>query len=293
MEKTYVNPIKSLKTIIIGLACVILGSLYYVYNISERPKNIIVSLRHEKSIVLKDLEKTQYLLNIIKTDNKILEEKLSYEKKKIAQLISGLKTGKLSQNSIGIYRKNVDVAGERIKILAEEIAVYRKKNDSIASVLKKEKKKNDTLKTSNKILKKTNKKLLEKITEASNLYYYNLETKCFKVKNDKKESETNNANKTNLLRINFSIAENKIIKSTDKNFYIQIIDPNNNVVGNKETLNFGENLLVFSTSINLKYENQNTIVSTELKVKNLEKGNYAINVFDNSKKVLQSKFTLN
>lgn len=264
-----------------------------MYNISDRPKKIIVSLRHEKAIVLKELEKTQLSLNAIKTDNKILAEKLIVEKKKIAALISSLKNKNLSKKNINIYKNDADFTNKRIKTLITEISTFKKKNDSISGVLKKEKRKNDTLKNFNVRLRKTNKKLLDKITQASSLNYYGLETSFYKAKSDKKETETTNASRINTIRIRFSIAENKLIKPINKNFYIQIIDPKNNVVGNKEALNFGEDILVVSSEIKVRYENQNTTVSSDIPVKKLEKGSYSVYVYDNSKRILQSTFILN
>ena len=276
---------KSFKIIIVLLAFTMIGSLFYIYKMSDRSKSMIISLREQKSIVLKDLEKSQLILENVKEGNKSLSKKLASEQLKIKDLIAKLKTQKVTEKTIVVYQKSANNVDQRIQQLLKEINLYKNKIDSTNVVLNNERTKIDTLTTSNK-------KLEKKINEASKLYYYNLQSFTFKDKGDGKFIETNKASRIDLLKISFMIAESNLAKTATKAFYVQIIDSKNNVVGLKSTRKFDEQELVYSIVLKANYENKTMKVEGGIPVSNLEVGTYFINIFDNSKLVLNSTFTL-
>ena len=93
--------------------------------------------------------------------------------------------------------------------------------------------------------------------------------------------------------MSFVIAENSTTKPGEKTYYIQIIDASNNVMGDKLTEKFGTDVLTYSYSKRIKYENKTIEISQDLAVKDLPKGNYYVNVFDKSNLVLKSSLVLN
>lgn len=276
---------KSFKIVVIVLAMTVLTSLLYIYKSSDRNRNAIILLRQEKSVVLKDLEKSELFLSQIMTTNKTLSSKLLLEKEQVAKLILELKTKPVTEKTIVVYKNNVNNVDNRIKLLLQEINVYKNRIDSTNVVLKTEKIKNDTLTTNNK-------KLVKKVTDASKLYFYNLQTNYFKVRSSGKQLETDKASKVDLIKISFMIAKNDFAKSFNKNYYIQIIDPANNIVGNKQTINFGQESLDFGAKTSIFYDKKTVKVETELAVKDLAAGKYKINIFDKSNLVINADFTL-
>ncbi len=277
--------VKSFKIIVILLAFTVLGSLYYIYKSSDRDRNTIINLRQEKSIVLKNLEKSEMFLNQIITTNKSLSEKLILEKEKVAKLILDLKTKPVTEKIITVYKQDANNVDNRIKLLLQEIQVYKARIDSTNVVLKIEKTKNDTLITNNK-------KLTKRVTDASKLYFYNLQTNYFKVKSSGKQIETDKASRADLIKVSFMIAENDFAKSFKKVYYVQIIDPKNNILGRKETKTFGLENLNFGAVVPVYYQNKTTKGETDIAVKDLEDGNYTINIFDKAKLILTSNFIL-
>ncbi len=260
---------------------------------SDRSKEMIMSLREQKSNLLGDLEKSQLFLDQVLTSNKSLSKKLASEQLKIKKLILDLKKKNVNEKSIVVYQKSADDVDGRVKILLSEINAYKKTIDSTNNVLKntnvvlkKEKKKNDTLITSNK-------KLVKKINDATKLYFYDLQTASLKARSSGKQTETDKASKTDLLKISFMIAESNLVKSTSKDFYIQVIDSKNNVVGSKKTEKFGNDILTYSTSVKVKYNSKTVKVEEEIPVTNLEEGLFFVNIFDGTKLILKSTFTLN
>jgi hypothetical protein len=290
---------KSFKIIIILLSFAMLGGLLYTYKMSSKSKKEIISLREEKENMLKDLEKSQLFLTQVMTSNKSLSSKLVAEQNKVKQLILDLKSKNITEKTIVDYKQTANNTDNRIKTLLNEINSYKNKIDSTNVVLNKtnvnliqtsanltkEKTKNDTLTVSNK-------KLAKKITDASKLYFYDLKTGFFKSKSSGNLTETNKASKVNLIKVSFMIAENDLVKSTSKDFYIQIIDSKNNVLGSKKVEKFGNETLNYSTSLKVKYINKTIKVEGEIPVTDLQEGILFINIFDKSKLILNSAVTL-
>ncbi len=283
----------SFKIVIILLSFTMLGGFFFMYKMSSRSKEAIIALREQKLNLLGNLEKSDLFLNQVLTSNKSLSKKLAAEHIKIKKLILDLKKKNINEKTIVVYQNSSNAVDDRVKLLLTEIDSYKKKIDSTNTVLqhtnivlKKEKTKNDTLTVSNK-------KLVKKITNASKLYFYDLKTASFKVRSSGKEIETDKASKADALKISFMIAENDLVKSSTKEFFIQIIDFKNNVLGSKKTEIFGKETLTYSTAVKVKYESKTIKVEGEIPVADLEKGLFYVNIFDKTKLVLKSTFTLN
>ena len=276
---------KSFKIIIAVLSLTILCSLFYLYISSANDRNEIVNLRKEKSVVLKDLEKSKLFLDQILTSNKSLSNKLILEREKVSKLISDLSSKTVTTKTLIVYKKDANFIDARIKTLLEQINVYKNRIDSTNVVLKIEKVKNDTL-TNN------NKKLISKVSEASKLYFYNLKSNFFKVKSSGREIETDNASRIDLIKVSFMIAENDFAKNFKKVYYVQIIDPKNNVIGRKESQRFGDFYLEYGALIPVQFEKKTVKGEADIAVKDLVYGDYKINIFDKSKIILTESFKL-
>lgn len=286
MQKNTQKVNNNLKTVIVLLATTLLGSMYYIYKMSDRSKDMIISLREEKHNIIKDLEKSQLLLTKTMTNNSALSKKVTTEEAKIKKLISELKKKKdINANTIADYKKSAIDIDDKIKGLLDEVNLYKRKVDSTNIALKKEKTKNDTLLSAHK-------KLTKKISTASKLYFYDLKTSFFKTRSSGKQIETKKASKTDLITVSFAIAENDFTKSTTKEFYVQIIDNKNNIVGIKKEKKFGSKSLAYSALKEIKYEGKTTPVTIEVPTSDLESGSFFINVFDKSKLILNSSFEL-
>jgi hypothetical protein len=278
------NPNQSFKIIIILLTLVLFGSFFYIYKISDRTKSVVISLREEKLLILKDLEKSKFFLDQALSNKTTLNSQLVLEQEKVKKLIQEIQKNDVNESKILEYKKGVINVNERIYALMKELSFYKKKADSTNVILDKQKTLNDTLTNSNKLLSK-------KIVDASKLYYYGLETIAYKLRSSGEKVETEKARKVNLLKISFSIAENKLIETSSNILYIQIIDSKSNVIGTKKTENFGSSSLIYSFTTNVDYKNKTIKIEEEFPVENMEKGSYTVNLFDKSNLVLQTTMT--
>ncbi|MDI9312069.1 MAG: hypothetical protein QM535_17780 [Limnohabitans sp.] len=267
---------------------------------SNRSKKVIVELSQkkatfdeEKAGILKNLEKSQLLLDEALAGKSKLSQELTNEKEKIKSLISELEnTKQLNDEKIRNFKKGSDEADARILALLKEVDLYKNKIDSTNTILKKERKVKDTLINSNKKLAHSNEKLTTKITSAAKLSYYSFQTKTYKFKDSGKLIETNNSSRVNLVKISFIIGENSLASQGDNQYYVQIIDANNNILGEKKTENINGKSMIYSSSKRIKYIGQTTDVEFNVFVNDLSKGTYYVNVFDKTSLILKSTFDL-
>jgi propanediol utilization protein len=95
---------------------------------------------------------------------------------------------------------------------------------------------------------------------------------------------TYKAKRINNLEVCFNLAGNEQITPGNKTVYVQIINPDNNVLADKGVVKNDEHSLVYSFKTNVEYYNQNTKVCVAIEAdrddKPLQKGNYKINIFN-------------
>lgn len=292
IEKKDNSTNKSLKIVILVMSILMIGGLFYIYKMSDRSKKVIVSLRSEKATTLKELRESQVKLEEVVLDNSELSTQLVAEKAKIAELIVKIEKAKPGDNSDLKYAKEAQDLMKRLTLITKELKASQRKVDSVSSALMITKTANNDLSTKNKDLQTNNKDLSTKITEAEQLNYLDLKANAFREKGSGKFTETDNSSKASLIKVSFSIAQNKLSQAKNKKYFIQVIDSKNNVLGNKQTINFDDQSLLYSAINIVKYENRAIKVENEIEVNKLEKGTYTVNIFDFSNMILTTSFDL-
>lgn len=284
-----------LKAIIGVLTILLIGSLIYIFKLTSDAKTLqttVTTVKSEKESVLKDLAdlKTNYDAAI--AENTTMSDELIAERDKVVKLMADLKASKGDNASLQKYKTQYKAMEQKMQNLMQEVAVLKKQNqtlttnlDSTIAVLEDNKKYNQVLVGQNEQLAKT-------VELGSKLSITNLKTASYKVRSSGKQIATDKASRTDMLKINFTVAENKIAKSGDKTYYVQVIDSKNNVLGDKATISFGDNTLTYSFTTTVKYENKTVEVSEQLPGKDFAKGTYFVNVFDKGELVSKSSFSL-
>ncbi|WP_395058195.1 hypothetical protein [Flavobacterium sp.] len=286
------NSNSGLKAIIAILALLLLGSLWYVYKItndSKATENVLIS---EKDAVLKDLEIQKDSLNAAISSNTTLSEELIAERDKIQQLMADVEKSKGDVVSMSKFKTEAATLRSNVAVLMKQVDGLKKENakltvqrDSTAVVLGETKKYADTL-------VEQNFKMANTIEKGSKLSVLNLQSSAVKQKSSGKQISTDKASRADVLKISFMIAENQIAKSGDKTYYVQVIDSKNNVLGDKKTETFGEKTLTFSFVASVKYENKTVKVEKDLPVTEIQSGSYFVNIFDKAELVSKTSFTL-
>lgn len=281
-----------LKAVIAILALLLVGSLGYIYKITTDSKLTETKLLSEKELVLKDLGDAKDSLNIAISSNSTLSDELLLERDRVEKLIVEVEKAQEGAASMQKYKVEAGRLKNNVNKLMKEVAVLKKQNellvmerDSTSTALGDSKRLNDTLSLQNN-------KLATVVEKASKLTVLNLQSSAIRQKSSGKQISTDKASKADVLKISFMIAENQVAKSGDKNYYVQIIDPKNNILGNKKTENFSDKSLTYSFVSAVKYENKTVQVSKDLPVQDIAEGLYVVNIFDKAELVSKTTFTL-
>jgi len=292
MEEQQNNSSSSLKVIIAILAILLIGSLVYIYKITSDAKQVQTELTKsvsEKDLVMKDLQDLKTTYDAAIAENTSMSDELIKERDKVVNLMNDISK---SKGDVSKYRSQYQKLESNMKVLIAENDTLKKENvvlttqrDSTIVVLGESKKYNEVLIGQNEELSKT-------VEIGSKLSVLNMKTAAYKTKSSGKQVETDKAGRVDVLRISFTIAENQIAKSGDKDYYVQVIDSKNNVLGNKQTVSFGEKSLTYSFITTVKYENKTVQVSQDLPGKDFAKGTYFVNVFDKGELASKTSFTL-
>lgn len=218
----------------------------------------IAENQENKEYLLAAQHRIEILLDSVKgmKMNMVLLSKLRKE-------ISGLQKEKQR-----LFRM-VDSINSQNKLLAEKV-------DSTSVVLTRQTLISDSLSYQNKNLE-------SKVAVGSKIHVSHIKAEGVKVKNSGKIVTTERSRRANHLKACFTVAKNPLLEAGEKEFYIQIVDPKNNVIG-KDQLSkmFGEDLLKYSAASKVYYENDDLDVCVMVEEEDFEEGDYRINIYHKS-----------
>lgn len=289
------NSNKGLKAGVVVLSLLLLGAIGYIVKLSSDVKETqteLTTTKSEKEVIIADLEALKITYDQAIAENTEMSEDLKAEREKVVQLLEEVKKEKANSASLGNYRKRYQELEAKMAALVQENEFLKMANDSLSvaidstnTILLEEREYAQTLLGQNEELSKI-------VDEASKLSILNLRTGAYRVKNSGKEVSTDKAKKADILKVEFTIAENKVAKTGDKSYYVQVIDGKSSVMGERQTIAFGDQTLTYSFIATVDYKNKTVDVSENLKGDNFEKGLYHVHIFDGKELVASKSFTL-
>jgi hypothetical protein len=277
------------------LGLLLIFSVAYNFKTVNKVENV------EKNLASEIIDKNDALqkLNEIKTiyDQALIEKselssELEIEREKVNKLIGEIKNKNIDASTLARYESKIKDIENKMRSLILENDALKKANanlttqvDSIGTELGASKEKNESLNNQNE-------ELNTKIKRASKLVVTNLNAQPFKLKSSGKTVDTDKASRVNAIKVEFTIPRNELANSGEKLYFIQIIDPKNNVIGDKKEINFDSKLLVYSFPSKVNYKNETIKISEIIKGEDFVKGRYSVNIFDNGTQVSTEYFEL-
>ena len=274
--------------ILIGLLVVLLVSLAgYTYTLIQQNKETVLFLEADKAEVQKELEALVVSYNEILQDNKLKDNELIAARDRIVVLLDSVKNYKANLSIINRYKAQVrGLKNERAQLFkrADSLLVVTQRlaieKDSTTAVLIKTIKVVDSVTTANT-------QLFNSLEKGALIGISNLDVTAIIVRKGGKIKETKRATRADKIRVCYTIAPNTLAQAGDRVLYVQVINPDNNIIGDKSNITFGQDLLTYSKSESVFYENQALDVCAIVGTagQDVLKGLYTINIFDAQRQI--------
>ena len=283
------------KIAIIILSVLLIASIFYNFKLSNDTQtltNVVAETKTEKDKVLQSLDNLKATYDTAIADKSAMSDELIVERDKVILLIADLKKSKNNAAALQGFKNRYFALESKMKDLIAENDNLKSQNGTLTIQRDSVQVANTVAVKANESLSAQNGELSKTIVKAQKLSVLNLKTVALKQKSSGKQIGTEKASRADILKISFTIAENTVATPGDKTYNVQVIDANNNVLGEKKIENYGEKSLTYSFTKTVNYDNKTVDIVEDLPVKDITGGTYYVNVFDKGELVSKTSFVL-
>lgn len=281
--------------IIVGILTLLLIVLaVYTVTLYNDNKDTVTILEDQKSDIESELQELIANYDEVIQDNEIKDKDLLAARERIEVLLDSVKDSKANIALIRRYRSEIG------KLKDERILLFKKADSLIAvnKLIVAERDNaylelNETIKVVDSVTEE-NQSMADKIKVGSIVQATNLVGDGVIIRSSGKIVDTQRSKRADKIRACFALTPNSIAEKGDRMLYIQVINPKNNLLGEKGVLEFENGTLNYSTSTKVFYENEELDVCAmvDANEEDLVEGSYTINLFDGPKLIATSKMTL-
>ena len=281
--------------ILIGILSVLLiGLAVYTVSLYNDSKNTVSSLEHQKLDIQQELESLIANYDEVIQDNELKDKDILAARERIEILLDSVKNTKANVALIGRYRAEIGKLKNERKMLfrkADSLILVNQQlameRDSTSNVLEK-----TYLVVDSVNLKNT--ELAETLKKGSALKATDLQGEAVIVRKSGKIVDTRRSSRADKVRSCFTIVPNAIAEKGDKVLFIQVINPKNNLLGDGDSIEFGNKLLSYSASTKVFYENDelDVCILVNAAEDDLIPGRYVINVFEGPTQIASTTMEL-
>ena len=277
------------------IVIILSASLYLQKNKMEQQMQLKVQFIEQKNMLRDELDdiidEHDDLLDEYGELNEQLHEKDSLIQEQIAEIRNLIRT----KSDLKEARRKIEtlksiskkyIANIDSLLVVNEVLTFEK--DSVINI-------NKDINWRNYKLNKQNEQLAETVNKGSVLILDNIEVEAIKYKNTGREVSTQQAKKTQKIRVCFSVLANPIAKAEAKTVYMQLIDNNGIVIkGNKNvSVSISDNQVICTDSLEFNYKNIEMTHCFEWeRIHMLATGYYLINLIIDEKVALQTTLKL-
>jgi len=276
------------------LAVLLIGASVLFFLKNNELNETKTALNSEISVLGDKLDDEIEKLNIKISENEVLNEDLLAKRDSLSVTLNELRASQATVESLTKYKnsyfklkrdiKKLYADNEQLQLVNTQLS---KEKDSIVGQLDSQLKLSDSLNTQVVDAQKI-------IQSASELSVAALKGSAIIEKSSGKQIPTTKARRTDKVKICFSVAENRIAEKGDKVLFVQVLDANNNVLGENTTIDLDGKTLNYSFKTDFNYTNKALDICEFLAApkKGFEKGNYFVNVFRSSDLIANTSFVL-
>ncbi len=284
-----VNPqLFNYRLIISSLLVVLAGLGIYSFTNYKSIKSYEDFLKQEKLLIEQELSEMLTSYDELSQDYDLMSSQLQEAKLETKIALDSLRLLKSDLSIITKFKNQLLVLKTKSKVLLATVDSLNTAN------LRLEKEKRYAMNTIEKntltinALEVANDSLNKTIDEASILKASGVAVATFKINNSKKK-KTLRARRVNAMDVCINLNENPLTEKGNKEIYIQIVSPDNNIIADKGEVFFNNTSLIYSKKEVINFNNKNlnicTTVATYKEDRPLKKGTYFINVFHENRKL--------
>ncbi|WP_111683042.1 chromosome partitioning protein ParA [Winogradskyella tangerina] len=277
------------------LLILFLGSAFVASKFYSEGKEQEKELISEKQQVMNDLNNMAKQYDQAIAASEIKDQDLIEARERIQGLMDSLKVSQNSVNSLFRYKKKFLVLQEEMDELLAENDRLKVENEYLATSLDSTQVQlaERTVFTDSLLVQNT--ELANVVEDAAALQTVGLVGMGVIERSSGKQIPTERARRSDKIKVCFTVAKNKLTEAGDKELYVQVIDPNNNVLGSNNQVQFDDQVLNYSLISRFNYENRNLNICEYISQPNdskFEKGRYQISVFNDKELISSSEFIL-
>ncbi len=280
----------------LGIALVLfLATGFYTMNLYKKSNETQKELTAEKELVMNDLNAMARQYDEAIGENEIANADLVEARARIQGLIDSLKISETNVKSLWRYKSKYMSLQKEMDVLLAQNDSLRVENSYLATSLDSTRVRLEERTIFTDSLLVQNSALAEVVENASALNTVGLKGFGVIERTSGKLIPTERARRVDKIRVCFTVAKNALVSEGDQELYVQVIGPNNNILGLNEQVQFEEKTLNYSVISKFNYENTSLNVCEFVASKgesNFEEGRYVVNVFNEKDLVSTSEFTL-
>ncbi|MFP4845986.1 chromosome partitioning protein ParA [Winogradskyella sp. PE311] len=277
------------------LLVLFLGTAFYASKLYTDNKETEKTLTTEKQQVMNDLNNMAKQYDEAIAESEIKNEDLVAARDRITGLMDSLKVSQNSVNSLWRYKKKFLALQEEMDVLLVENDRLKVENEYLATSLDSTQVQlaERTVFTDSLLVQNT--ELAGVVKDAAALQTVGLIGMGILERSSGKQVPMERARRSDKIKVCFTVAKNMLTEAGDKELYVQVIDPNNNVLGSNDQIQFEDQVLNYSLISRFNYENRNLNICEYVSPSEdskFEAGRYKINVFNDKELISSSEFSL-
>jgi len=281
--------------ILVGVLSVLLIALaVYTVTLFNDNKSKISTLETQKSEIEQELQSLIANYDEVIKDNGLKDKDLLAARERISVLLDSVKDAKANISLIERYKVEIG------KLKQERTMLFKKADSLIAANQRLAMERDSTntelvnTRTVMDSVSQENSQMSETIKKASVLRAMDLRGEAVIIRNSGKVVDTRRASRADKIRACFTLAPNNVAKRGNRTLYVQVMNPDNNIMGEKAVKQFEDENLVYSASTNIFYENEELDVCILVNASDadLVSGRYTVNLYDGDKQIATTTMEL-
>ena len=288
------NQTKNFKRIIIFLIILLVGLGAYTLILFQDSQENQKDLQEQKMAIAQELGDLKGTYDALLQDYQLQDQELIEARARIAQLLDSVESAKPSMAIIKRYRIEIArLKEERTMLFARADSLIQVTQslsfmvDSTRVVLNQRRLESDDLRQKNKDLER----ILEK---GAQLQIIDFSSSAVIVRRSGKIVDTKRASRADKIRACFTITPNAVAAPGERNLYLQVINPKNNLIGNRVTSEQGEERLYYSatTQVDFQQEEIDVCIMVGAQEDDLIAGRYVLNLYQDSTRLATTTMLL-